>query len=79
VGAKLGVGADLYLFVSYVQKYRTFSHTTQQSTIDRPPKPCPMAFKPSNDGHRSHPTPSLMPSLASVAIEAVNLASWSEK
>jgi hypothetical protein len=38
-----------------------------------------MAFKSSDNGHRSHPTPSLMPSLASVAIEAVNLASWPEK
>ena len=74
MGAKLGVGADLNFFVSYVQKYRTFSHTTQQSTIDRPSKPCPMASKSSGDGHHSHPTPSPMPSLASVALEAVNFA-----
>jgi hypothetical protein len=74
VGAKLGVGADLYFFVSYVQKYRTFSHTTQQSTIDRPPKPCPMAFKSSDDGYKSHLTPSLMPPLASEAIEAIDFA-----
>jgi hypothetical protein len=58
---------------------RTFSHTTQQSTIDRPPKPCPMAFKSSDDGHRSHPTPSLMPSLASAALEAINFASEPKK
>jgi hypothetical protein len=33
-----------------------------------------MASKSSDDGHKRHPTPSLMPSLASVADEAVNLA-----
>jgi hypothetical protein len=33
-----------------------------------------MAFKSSDDGHKSHPTPSLMPSLASVADEAINFA-----
>jgi hypothetical protein len=31
-----------------------------------------MASESSDDGHESHPTPSLMPSLASVANEAVN-------
>jgi hypothetical protein len=33
-----------------------------------------MVSKSSDDGHKSHPTPSLMPSLASVADEAVNFA-----
>jgi hypothetical protein len=36
-----------------------------------------MASKSSDDGHKSHQTPSLMPPLASVALEAVNLgAIW---
>jgi hypothetical protein len=34
-----------------------------------------MAFKSSEDDHRSHPTPFLMPSLASAALKAVNFAS----
>jgi hypothetical protein len=59
-------------------KYRTFSSTTHNKNIhqliDPPPKPCPLAFKSSDDVHKSHPTSSLMPSLASTAIEAVNLA-----
>jgi hypothetical protein len=38
-----------------------------------------MASKSSDDGHKSHPTPSLMPSLASVADEAVNFASEPKK
>jgi hypothetical protein len=33
-----------------------------------------MASKSSGDGHHSHPTPSPMPSLASVTLEAVNFA-----
>jgi hypothetical protein len=33
-----------------------------------------MASKSSDDGNKSHLTPSLMPSLASVADEAVNFA-----
>jgi hypothetical protein len=33
-----------------------------------------MASKSSGDGHHSHPTPSPMPSLASVALEAVDFA-----
>jgi hypothetical protein len=45
-------------------KYRTFSRTTHNKNIhqliDRPPKPCPMAYESSDDGHKSHPTPSLM-------------------
>jgi hypothetical protein len=38
------------------------------------PKSCPMASKSSCDGHKSHPTPSQMSPLASVAVEAVNFA-----
>jgi hypothetical protein len=34
-----------------------------------------MASESSGDGHKSHPTSSLMPSLTSAAIVAVNLAS----
>jgi hypothetical protein len=33
-----------------------------------------MASESSDDGHKSHPTASLMPPLASVALEAVNFA-----
>jgi hypothetical protein len=33
-----------------------------------------MATESSGDGHKSHPTPSLMPLLASEAIEAVDFA-----
>jgi hypothetical protein len=33
-----------------------------------------MASESSGDGHKSHPTSSPMPSLASAAIEAVNFA-----
>jgi hypothetical protein len=33
-----------------------------------------MATESSGDGHKSHPTPSLMPPLASEAIEAVDFA-----
>jgi hypothetical protein len=33
-----------------------------------------MASESSDDGHKSHPTPSLMPPLASIAPEAVNFA-----
>jgi hypothetical protein len=33
-----------------------------------------MASESLDDGHKSHPTSSLMPSLASSAIEAVNFA-----
>jgi hypothetical protein len=38
-----------------------------------------MAYESSDDGHKSHPTPSLMPSLASVALKAVNFASKPNK
>jgi hypothetical protein len=54
-----------------------FTHNSQQKIhqlIDRPPKPCPMASVSSDDGHKSHPTSSLMPPLASVALKAVNFA-----
>jgi hypothetical protein len=34
-----------------------------------------MAYESSDDGHKSHPTPLLMSSLASVALEAVDFAS----
>jgi hypothetical protein len=54
-----------------------FARNSQQkhpSITDRPSKPCPMASKSSDDGRHSHPTPSSMPSLASVALEAVNFA-----
>jgi hypothetical protein len=34
-----------------------------------------MASKLSDDGHKSHPTPSLMPPLASIADKAVNFTS----
>jgi hypothetical protein len=33
-----------------------------------------MASKSSDDGHKSHPTPSLMPPLASIADEAIDFA-----
>jgi hypothetical protein len=33
-----------------------------------------MASESSDDGHKSHPTPSLMPFLVSVALEAFNFA-----
>jgi hypothetical protein len=33
-----------------------------------------MAFESSDDDHKSNPTPLLMPSLASVALEAVNFS-----
>jgi hypothetical protein len=66
--------ADTSFFCELRTKVRYFSHTTQQSTIDRPPKPCPMASESSDDGHKSHPTSSLMPPLASVALKAVNFA-----
>jgi hypothetical protein len=38
-----------------------------------------MAYESSDDGHKSHPTPSLTPSFASVALEAVNFASEPNK
>jgi hypothetical protein len=38
-----------------------------------------MAFKSSDNGHRSHPTPLLMPPLTSVALEAINFASELKK
>jgi hypothetical protein len=79
VGAKLGVSADLYFFVSYVQKYALFYAKQLPSISDQPSKPCPMASKSSDDGHKSHPTPSLMPPLASVADEAVNFVEDSSK
>jgi hypothetical protein len=52
-------------------------HNSQQkhpSTIDRPPKPCPMASESSGNGYKSHPTPSLMPPLASETIETIDFA-----
>jgi hypothetical protein len=65
-------------FVRVRTKYRTFfTHNSQQkhpSITDRPSKPCPMAPESSDDGRQSHPTPSLMPHLASIALEAVNFA-----
>jgi hypothetical protein len=75
--------ADTKFFVRVRTKYCTFSRTTHNKNIhqliDRPPKPCPMAYESSDDGHRSHPTPLLMPSLASVALEAVYFASEPNK
>jgi hypothetical protein len=38
VGAKFGVGVDLF-FVSYVRKYRTFSHITQHNTTQHNNQP----------------------------------------
>jgi hypothetical protein len=40
--------------------------------MDQPSKPCLMASESSDDGPESHPTPSMMPPLASEAIEVVN-------
>jgi hypothetical protein len=54
-----------------------FAHNSQHkhpSITDRPSKPCLMASKSSDDGRHSHPTPSSMSSLTSVALEAVNFA-----
>ena len=54
-----------------------FAHNSQQkhpSITDRPSKPCSMASESSDDGRQSHPAPSLMPPLASVALEAIDFA-----
>jgi hypothetical protein len=70
--------ANTPFFVRVRTKYRTFSRPTHNKKIhqliDRPPKPCPMASKSSDDGHKSHPTPSPMPSLVSVALSAIDFA-----
>jgi hypothetical protein len=67
--------ANTDFFVRVRTKVLYFLRTTHPSITDRPPKPCPMAFKSSDkNGHKSHTTPSLMPPLASVALKAVNFA-----
>jgi hypothetical protein len=75
--------ANLEFFVRVRTKYRNFSRTTHSENIhqliDQPPIPCLMAYESSDNGHKSHPTPSLMPSLASVVLEAVNFASEPNK
>jgi hypothetical protein len=64
--------------ITITQKTLSSTHNTQMpsSPIDDTieSKPCPMASKSSDDGHKSHQTPLLMPPLASAALEAVNFA-----
>jgi hypothetical protein len=49
--------------IFYQQKCHTFyAQHTHQLITDKPPKPCPMAFKLWDNGHKNHPTTSLVPS-----------------
>jgi hypothetical protein len=62
---------DHHFFVRVRTKYRTFSCTTSQQKHPSTPL---NTSESSDNGHKSHPPPSMTPPLTSVALDAANFA-----